>query len=239
MIKCKLSFLDRLNLRPKFYLQTTSPSEKKTNEKKQTKRQRKSYTTGAKRYLKILPDQLVKHEKKRELQVRLLPKKVPHTLHSLKIYKSLQKRRWKLIHYFLLLRPNYSLEHYITKRKKEYKICYASGQNLPWFKFYQGMVRTMKMSFYNRKIYLDQCLFAYSTESFRFRTENYRMWSFCSNKHISFSTSYWFWLMRRKAFYRHCIPPSISINDTTIARNFRGTQRQFSGKYLFGRRFEI
>ena len=72
----------------------------------------------------------VEHERKRELQVILPLKKGPHTLHSV-IYKSLQKRRLKLIHYFLLLRPNYQLEHCITKRKtNEYKICYVSGQNL-------------------------------------------------------------------------------------------------------------
>ena len=37
MIKCKLSFLDRLNVGPKAYLQTTSPSEKKTKEKSKQK----------------------------------------------------------------------------------------------------------------------------------------------------------------------------------------------------------
>ena len=41
------------------------------------------------------------------------------------------------------------------------------------FSFYQGMVRTMKMSFYRRKLYWDQCHSAYSAESFRVRTENY------------------------------------------------------------------
>ena len=45
----------------------------------------------------------VKHKKKRELQVSL--------------HKSLQKRRWKLIHYFKLLRPNCQLE-YCVKREK-------------------------------------------------------------------------------------------------------------------------
>ena len=39
------------------------------------------------------------------------------------------------------------------------------------FLIYQGMVRSMKISFYKRKIYWDQCYFAYSTGSFRFRTE--------------------------------------------------------------------
>ena len=41
----------------------------------------------------------VKREKEKELQVSLPLKKGPHTLHSVK-YKSLQKKRWKLIHYF-------------------------------------------------------------------------------------------------------------------------------------------
>ena len=46
------------------------------------------------------------------------------------------------------------------------------------------------------------------------------MWSFNSNKHIIFSTIYRLWLFRRKAFYRRCIPRSISIiNDTAIVRN--------------------
>ena len=45
------------------------------------------------------------------------------------------------------------------------------------------------------------------------------MWSFKSNKHIIVSTIYR-WLFRRKAFYRHCIPRSISIiNDITIVKN--------------------
>ena len=46
------------------------------------------------------------------------------------------------------------------------------------------------------------------------------MWSFNLNKHIIFSTIYRLWLFRRKAFYRRCIPRSISIiNDTAIVRN--------------------
>ena len=46
------------------------------------------------------------------------------------------------------------------------------------------------------------------------------LWSFNSNKNIIFSTSYRLWLIRREAFKRHCIPRSISINDTAIVRNF-------------------
>ena len=42
------------------------------------------------------------------------------------------------------------------------------------FSFYQGILRTMKMSFYKRKISWDLCHFAYSTERFsKFCTENY------------------------------------------------------------------
>ena len=41
---------------------------------------------------------------------------------------------------------------------------YLSGSSL--FYFYQGMLRTKKMSFYKRKISWDLCHFAYSTESF-------------------------------------------------------------------------
>ena len=76
----------------------------------------------------------VKHKKKRELQISLPLKKGPHTLHSVK-YKSLQERKWKLIHYFWLLRPNCQLEYCIKREKTEYDICFASGQNLPWFNF--------------------------------------------------------------------------------------------------------
>ena len=46
------------------------------------------------------------------------------------------------------------------------------------------------------------------------------MWSFNSSKNNIFSTSYRLWLIRREAFKRHCIPRSISINDTAIVRNF-------------------
>ena len=61
------------------------------------------------------------------------------------------------IHYFQLLRPNYQLEHCITKREKKkrkfvmhwVKILLCSSL----FFVYQGMVRTMKMSFTERKIY--------------------------------------------------------------------------------------
>ena len=45
------------------------------------------------------------------------------------------------------------------------------------------------------------------------------MGSFDSNKRIIFSINYRLWLIRRKAFYRHCIPRSLSINDTAGVRN--------------------
>ena len=42
-----------------------------------------------------------------------------------------------------------------------------------------------------------------------------------TNKHLIFSSSYQLWLIRRKAFFRHCIPHIlISLNDTAIVRNF-------------------
>ena len=69
--------------------------------------------------------QSVKHERKKELQVSLSLKKGPHTLHSVK-YKSLQKKRWKLIHYFNIVKaklPARTLHH--QEKKKECKICYA------------------------------------------------------------------------------------------------------------------
>ena len=47
------------------------------------------------------------------------------------------------------------------------------------FSFHQGMVRTMKISFYKRKIW-DQCRFSYSTETLGLVLKT--MWSFNSNK---------------------------------------------------------
>ena len=83
------------------------------------------YTSGAKQYWIAWS---VKHEKKRELQVSVTPKKGPHTLHSVK-YKSLQKRRWKLITTIFNYQgikakehvQMYQLEHCFVKRKKKKK----------------------------------------------------------------------------------------------------------------------
>ena len=63
------SSLDGLNLEPR--LAKNKPKWKETN-KKPTKRQMKSYTTGANRYWMAWP---FKHKKKRELQVSLPLKK--------------------------------------------------------------------------------------------------------------------------------------------------------------------
>ena len=41
------------------------------------------------------------------------------------------------------------------------------------FFFYQGIVRTVKMSFYKWKMKFEISGTAYSTENFRFRTENF------------------------------------------------------------------
>ena len=111
-------------------------SEKKTNEKKPTKRQMKSYTTGAKRYWMAWS---VTHEKKNE-----------------GITSQPTSEGRGRIHCFYLLTPNYQLwEHCITKRKKmkrkfvihRVKIFLSSSL----FSFYQGMVKTMKMNFYRKK----------------------------------------------------------------------------------------
>ena len=100
------------------------------------------YTSGAKQYWIAWS---VKHEKKRKLQVSLTPKKGPHTLHSVKKYKSLQKRTWKLIFFnYQGIKAKehaqmYQLEHCIVKRKKENWIqnllCIESKLILLWFKF--------------------------------------------------------------------------------------------------------
>ena len=91
-----------------------------------------------------------------------------------------------------------------------YRVKIYLGSSL--FSFYQGMVRTMKMSFYKRKIYLDQCHFAYSTESFRFRTENCRMWSFYLNKLIIFSTNYWLIVAYEKESFLQTLYSSFDIH---------------------------
>ena len=77
------------------------------------------------------------YKNKKELQVSdSLPlKKGPHTLHSVK-YKSLPKTRWKLIQYFQLFRPNYQLEHCITKRKKGIQNLLCVGSKLTLVQVY-------------------------------------------------------------------------------------------------------
>ena len=74
----------------------------------------------------------VKHKKKRELQVSLPLNKGLHTFNQ------------------------HSVQYIASPREKhEQKTCCASGQiyiGSSLYSFYQGMVRTMKMSFYIRKI---------------------------------------------------------------------------------------
>ena len=54
---------------------------------------------------------------------------------------------------FSKLRPNYQLEYCITKRKKdEYNIFYASGQNLPWLKKTENCVVFWPKQAYSQQV---------------------------------------------------------------------------------------
>ena len=129
----------------------------------------KSYTTVAKRYWMAWS---VKSKKKRELQVSLPLRRSTYFAFS-EIHISPKKEMEVLIHHFQLLRPRYQLEHCITKFTKRKKmnaifvmhwVKINLGSSL--FSFYQGMVRTIKMSFLQKKnIIWDQCHFASSAES--------------------------------------------------------------------------
>ena len=92
---------------------------------------------------------------------------------------------------------------------------YLNGSSL--FSFYQGMLRTMKMSFLAKEKYTEVCA-TLPTPQKASGSLLKTMWSFNSNEHIIISTIYR-WLFKRKAFYKHCIPRSISIiNDTAIVK---------------------
>ena len=94
---------------------------------------------------------------------------------------------------------------------------YLNGSSL--FSFYQGMLGTMKMSFTKEK-YTEIYATLPTPQKASAGSVLKTMWSLNSNKHMIFSTIYRLWLFRRKAFYRRCIPRSISIiNDTAIVRN--------------------
>ena len=137
-------------------------------------------------------------------------------------YKSLQKRRWKLIHYFWLLRPNCQLEYCIKREKTECDICYASGQNLPWFNFIflfllPGNCKDCENEFLQMEnIIWDQwhCLLRG-----KLQVPYWKLFGLLTQTSI-FSASLRMWLNRGKAFFRHCSPRSISFNDTAIVRNF-------------------
>ena len=122
---------------------------------------------------------------------------------------------------FKSLRPNYQLEYLITKRKKkECNICYASRQNLPWFKFIFLLPengKDTKMSFCNR----NQCNLRSVALSLLHGRLQVPYWKLCGllTQTSIFSTSYRLWLDRRKAFYRYCSPRSLFFNDTWIVRN--------------------
>ena len=78
---------------------------------------------------------------------------------------------------FLIIKaklPARTLHH--QEKKNGIYFCYASGQNLPWFKLtflLPGNDKDYENEFLQKKIYGDQGHFAYSTESFRFYTEKY------------------------------------------------------------------
>ena len=166
------SSLDRLNWGPRQAKNKPKWKENKRKKKTPTKRQLKSRTTGAKRYQMAWS---VKHERKGNCKSwsAYLWRKV-HILY-IQWNTNLSKRGDGS----LIIKAKLTATTFHQQEKKmntkfvmhRVKI-YLNGSSL--FSFYQGMLRTMKMSFYKRKISWDLCQFAYSTESFsRFRTENY------------------------------------------------------------------
>ena len=108
------------------------------------------------------------------------------------------------------------------KRKTEYDICYASGQNLPWFNFIflfllPGNCKDCENEFLQMEnIIWDQwhCLL-----HGKLQVPYWKLFGLLTQTSI-FSASLRMWLNRRKAFFRHCSPRSISFKDTTIVRNF-------------------
>ena len=127
----KLLSLDRLNLGPTCRLVKNKP---KWKEDKQRKSQQKGrWKAIIQLVLKDTewPDHF-RHKKKGNCKSAYLWRKV-HILYIQKIQIPISpKKQMEVKSLFSKLRPNYQLKHCINKRKNEYNIFYASGQNLPW-----------------------------------------------------------------------------------------------------------
>ena len=152
----------------------------------------KSYTTVAKRYWMAWS---VKNKKKRELQVSLPLRRGPHICIQWNTHLS-KKGDGGFNSPFSTVKatiPVRTLHHQVHQEKKnECNICYALGQNQPWFKFIFLLPRNGK---------------DYQNEFFAKEKYNLRSVPLCllrrtldSNKHIL--TQNWLWLNRGKAKYR-------------------------------------
>ena len=150
-------------MQPGLGLAKNKPNWKETNKKSQQKGGWKVIQLVLIKGIEWL-DQL-SAKRKGNLQVSLALKKV-------------QKRTWQLIQYFWLLRPNYQLEHWITRREKKWiQNLLCIGSNSLWFKLVfllPGNDKDHENEFlHNKNIIWHQYHFANSTEVFRFRNENY------------------------------------------------------------------
>ena len=158
------SSLDRLNLGPR--LAKNKRKWKETIKKSHQKRQMKSYTSGAKRYWMAWS---VDHKEKRELLVSLPPRNV-HILY-------VQQWNTKEMEVNSLL-----LKHcFASPRGKKRKKLLCIGSKLPWFKFVFLSLGNDKdydnECLRKKNVIWDQCHFAFSTKSVRFRTKD--PWRLC------------------------------------------------------------
>ena len=95
------------------------------------------------------------------------------------------------------------------------------SQNSPWFKFIfllPGNCKDYENEFLQKELKYNLRLVTLPTPRKASGSVLKTIWSFDSNKHILNQLG--MWLNRRKAFFRHCIPRSISFKDTAIVRNF-------------------
>ena len=95
-----------------------------------------------------------------------------------------------------------------------------NSQNSPWFKsifLLPGNCKDYENEFLQKEnIIWDQwhCLL-----HGKLQVPYWKLFSLSTQTNI-FSASLRMWLSRRKAFFRHCSPRSISFKDTSIVRNF-------------------
>ena len=164
----------------------------------------KSYTTGAKRYWMAWS---VKDKKKRKFtsQSSSQERSTYFTFSEIQITP---KEDMAVNSLFLIINaklPTRAL-HQPRERKKWIQSLLCIGSNSPWFKLVFLLPvndRDNENEFLqNKNISWNQCHFAYSTESFRFRTENY-VYKILSLAYSEPATDYVL-IESRIAFYRHC-----------------------------------